>query len=377
MASCALLCPQAQADDDWSHEEWANSAWYLGAGAGASKAKLDEGFIRNTLSAAGATSVLVNSDQRDTGYKLFMGKQFSRHMALEAGWFDLGRFGFDATTVPAASFSGRDRVRGWNLDMLFLAPMSQQVSVYGRLGAAYARSNSEFGGTRIGLIPDPDGSDRKFSPKVGLGLEYKFSEALAMRGEVERYRINSNVRNRRDIDLYSLNLVYKFGRPALRSQASIAPAAMPISETRPAPVEMARAAEPAPAPVPAARPVPVSEKVTFAAEALFDFDKSVVKPDGQAALDDLLLKLQGMNTEVMVTVGHTDSVGTDDYNQKLSLRRAEAVKAYLMSKGIESTRVFTDGKGEADPIVDNKSAENRSKNRRVTVEVVGTRTVSR
>jgi OOP family OmpA-OmpF porin len=76
-------------------------------------------------------------------------------------------------------------------------------------------------------------------------------------------------------------------------------------------------------------------------------------------------------------MGHTDSVGTDDYNQKLSLRRAEAVKAYLMSKGIDSARVFTEGKGEADPVEDNRSAEHRAKNRRVTVEVVGTRTVAR
>jgi OOP family OmpA-OmpF porin len=248
------------------------------------------------------------------------------------------------------------------------------LAIYARVGAAYARSNSEFSGSRIGLLNDPDSSDRKFSPKVGLGLEYKFNEALALRGEVERYRINSAVRNRRDIDLYSLNLVYKFGRPAARSQVSVVPvpAPMPISETRAAPVEIVRAPEP-----PAPRPVAISEKVTFAAEALFDFDKSVVKPEGQTALDDLLVKLQGMNTEVMVTMGHTDSVGTDDYNQKLSLRRAEAVKAYLMSKGIDSARVFTEGKGEADPVEDNRSAEHRAKNRRVTVEVVGTRTVAR
>lgn len=376
MASCALLSPLANAADAWSHPDWANSAWYIGAGVGGSKAKLDESAIADILTRAGATSVLVNSDQRDTGYKLYLGKQFNSNLAFEAGWFDLGRFGFDASAAPIGTLSGRDSVRGWNLDMLLQAPFSQQVSMYGRLGAAYARSNSEFSGSRLGLIVNPNGDDRKFSPKVGLGLEYKFNEVLALRGEVERYRVNSTVRNRRDIDVYSLNLVYKFGQPVTRSQVNLAPAAAPapaplvISETRP--MEVARAPEPPP---PA--PVATSEKVSFAAEALFDFDKSVLKTEGKTALDEFMQKLQGMTTEVIVTVGHTDSVGSDEYNQKLSMRRAEAVKAWLTSKNIDAARVFTEGKGENEPIVDNKSAENRAKNRRVTVEVVGTRTVSR
>ena len=128
-----------------------------------------------------------------------------------------------------------------------------------------------------------------------------------------------------------------------------------------------------PAPAPVAAPAPVSEKVTFAADAFFDFDKSVLKPDGKAKLNDLASKLQGMNLEVIIAVGHTDSVGTDAYNQKLSVRRSEAVKAYLVSKGIEANRVYTEGKGEKQPVADNKSAAGRAKNRRVEIEVVGTR----
>ncbi|MEO8839846.1 MAG: outer membrane protein OmpA [Herbaspirillum sp.] len=137
----------------------------------------------------------------------------------------------------------------------------------------------------------------------------------------------------------------------------------------------APAAAPAPAPV-AAAPVaaaPTSEKVTFAADAFFDFDKSVLKPDGKAKLDDLSSKLQGMNLEVIIAVGHTDSVGTVAYNQKLSVRRANAVKAYLVSKGIEANRVYTEGKGELQPVATNKTAAGRAKNRRVEIEVVGTR----
>ena len=134
-------------------------------------------------------------------------------------------------------------------------------------------------------------------------------------------------------------------------------------------------APPKPAPAPVAAPVivPISEKVSYAADAFFDFDKSVLKPAGKASLDDLSSKLQGMNLEVIIAVGHTDAVGSDTYNQKLSIRRAESVKAYLQSKGVEANRIYTEGKGKKQPVADNKSTDGRAKNRRVEIEVVGTR----
>jgi OOP family OmpA-OmpF porin len=146
-----------------------------------------------------------------------------------------------------------------------------------------------------------------------------------------------------------------------------APAPAPAAA---APAPAAR--PPAPAPAPTPQP-PAATKVTYAADAFFDFDKSVLKPEGKAKLDDLVGKIQGINLEVIIAVGHTDSVGSDAYNQRLSVRRAESVKAYLVSKGIEKNRVYTEGKGEKQPVADNKTAEGRAKNRRVEIEVVGTR----
>lgn len=123
----------------------------------------------------------------------------------------------------------------------------------------------------------------------------------------------------------------------------------------------------------AAAPVPTAEKVTFAADAFFDFDKATLKPDGKAKLDDLASKLNSLNLEVIIAVGHTDSVGSDAYNQKLSIRRAEAVKGYLVNKGVDEKRVYTEGKGEKQPVASNKDAAGRAQNRRVEIEVVGTR----
>jgi OOP family OmpA-OmpF porin len=150
------------------------------------------------------------------------------------------------------------------------------------------------------------------------------------------------------------------------------PAAPPAPVPPPAP-RAAPAPAPAPAPAAVVVPAPTSEKVTFAADAFFDFDKAVLKPEGRAKLDDLVSKMGGLNLEVIIAVGHTDSVGSDTYNQKLSIRRSEAVKSYLVSKGVEKNRVYTEGKGEKQPVADNKTAEGRAKNRRVEIEVVGTR----
>jgi len=119
---------------------------------------------------------------------------------------------------------------------------------------------------------------------------------------------------------------------------------------------------------------PTASKVTYAADAFFDFDKATLKPDGRAKLDDLAAKIKSINLEVVVAVGHTDHTGSHAYNDKLSVRRAEAVKAYLVSKGIDKSRIYTEGKGKRQPIADNKTRVGRAQNRRVEVEVVGTRT---
>ncbi|MDP3280299.1 MAG: OmpA family protein [Nitrosomonas sp.] len=157
--------------------------------------------------------------------------------------------------------------------------------------------------------------------------------------------------------------------------------AMAIPECDP---DLAKKTEVAAAPaVPAAAAATTApEKITFSADALFDFDRATLKPNGIQALNEFVSAIQGIKYDLIIAVGYADRIGSDDYNKKLSVRRAESVKAHLVSKGIEPSHVFVDGKGEANPVTGNSCAgEKKTKalidclapDRRVEIEVAGTK----
>ena len=174
----------------------------------------------------------------------------------------------------------------------------------------------------------------------------------------------------KNVWLLLVALAFAAGCATEPSKPEPKPAPPPAPKPAPAPAPAPAPEKPKPAP---AKPKPVAEKVTFAADVLFDFDKAVIKPEGKSKLDDISNKAKGVNLEVVIAIGHADSIGSDAYNQRLSVRRAESVKAYLVSKGIEANRVYTEGKGEKQPVAENKTADGRAKNRRVEIEVIGTR----
>jgi len=234
----------------------AESGVYGGFNVGRAKADFDEARITRGLLGPGFAATSINDDERDTGYKIFGGYQFNKNFAVEAGYFDLGRFGFTATTVPAGTLSGNLKVRGLNLDAVGILPVTERFSVLARIGMQYAKTRDSFAGTGAVLVANPRPSERDTNYKYGLGLQYDFTPSLGMRVEAERYRINDGIGSRDNIDLFSVGLVYRFGANTPTPVA--APVYRPPVDT-PAPKQVVT---PPPAPAAVTAPPPQREIVT-------------------------------------------------------------------------------------------------------------------
>ena len=374
-ALAVIASPFAAADD---------TGWYGGVSVGQSSAKIDDARITSDVLGRGFATTSINDDDRDTGYKLFGGYRFNKNFALEGGYFDLGRFGFTSTTVPAGTLSGNIKLQGLNLDAVGILPITEKFSAFGRIGVNYAEARDSFSGTGAVNVLNPSPSKRDTNLKLGLGLQYDFTPSLGMRLEAERYRINDAVGNKGDVDLVSLGLVYRFGtatpapapRAAVPAYVAAAPAPEPAAVTPP---------PPAPAPRPAVvAPRPAPTKVAFSADSLFDFAKADVKPAGAQHLDKFAADVKGVDFEVITVIGHTDRIGSHASNMKLSERRAESVKTYLgQSAAIPAGKIAVKGAGETDPVT--KPGECKGEkatkklivclqpDRRVEVEVSGTK----
>lgn len=317
--------------------------WYGGANVGQSRATIDNARITSNLLSGGLTTSGISDRDRSTGFKLYGGYQFNNNFALEGGYFNLGKFGYTATTVPAGSMTGDIKLQGLNLDAVGKLPLTDKLSAIGRVGLNYAQARDTFSGTGAVRVLNASASKSETNYKLGAGLQYDFTESLGMRLEAERYRINDAIGNKGHIDLISVGLVYRFGGKT--------PAPAPVArayEPPPAPAVVA-AAPPPPAPAPA--PAPRTERYVLSATELFGFDSSQLRMP-QPKLDEVASALSN-NRDIsnVVITGYTDRIGSSKYNQKLSERRAVTVKNYLTSKGVDANRLKAEGRGEANPVV--------------------------
>lgn len=325
--------------------------FYGGASIGQSRARIDEARIAASLQNLGLTTTAITRENSDTGYKAFLGYQMTPWWALEASYFRLGRFSFQSTTAPAGTLNGNIRLDGLALDLVGTLPLSEQFALIGRVGAQNARARDSFAGTGAVVVTNPNPQERKVNLKYGGGLQWDVAHSFLLRAEGERYHVNDAVGNRGSVNLVSLSVVIPFGHaPAPAPRTRAAPAYVEPTPAPP-PVVMAPPAPPPPAPPPAP---PAVRKISFSADSLFTFDRAEIRPEGRAALDPLAREVTGSNAgarfEVIEVTGHTDRLGTEAYNQRLSTRRAEAVKAYLVTAGIEASRIAATGKGETQPI---------------------------
>jgi OmpA-OmpF porin, OOP family len=344
---------------------------YIGVGAGRSWANVDDEAVGTTLLPAGSVTI---RDETDWGFKLFGGYQFTRHLALEGGYFNLGEFGFSSTVVPTGTLNGEAKLHGLNLDLVGTWPFSNRWSAIGRVGAHYTDTRDTFTGTGSVVVFDREPEKREFNYKIGAGVQYSLDPVL-LRLEGERYRVSDALSNHGDINTLMLSVVYPFGRPTPRPvEVAHVPPAPPVI-VEPAPVVVA---PPPPPPPPAPR-----RRVSFSADSLFAFNKSEIQPAGKADLEKFAQELKGTRFEVITVEGHTDRLGSPLYNEKLSVQRAEIVKAYLVDAGIDGAKVTAVGKGESTPVtkLDDCKGEKRTPqlivclqpDRRVEVEVDGTR----
>ncbi|MDA3946014.1 MAG: OmpA family protein [Helicobacteraceae bacterium] len=276
------------------------------------------------------------------------GYLFNEFLAVEAGYVNLGQFTYKATSTTTTT-NGSYKLQGANADVLAHLPLFfDGFSLTARGGLLYAHLKEEYSNT---------GSYTKngLGFKYGLGAQYDFSPAWGLRGELENYHLEESFAGGADMQLFSIGVVYRFG---VKEEVIPEPEPIVIIKEVQIPAES----------IVITTPPPPAERIVLASDALFDFDQAKLLQQGQAALKKLAQNIT--ENDRLIITGHTDNVGTEEYNLKLSDKRANAVKDYLVLQGISSEQIETEAKGESEPVADNDTDEGRTANRRVEIIII-------
>ena len=352
----ALAAPLATAAD---------SGWYGGLSLGRSNVSIDDARITSELLGAGFTANSISNDDADLGWKILGGHKFNRNFAVEGGYFNLGEFGYTATTTPAGRLTGTMKVQGFNLDAVGILPISEKFSALGRLGLTYIEAKDTFSSTGAIVVTNPNPEKSEANWKVGAGVQYDVTPKLGLRAEWERYAVNDAVGNDGHVDLLSVGLVYTFGRAEKPAPKAETPPPAAVAPVAAAPV----AAKPAPAPKPVLVIVPIvakTEQYCSSLDIQFEINQKTVQREAEEKIDKVGIFMRKYPNTTAVIEGHSDEVGTTAANMKLSEQRAAGVVTYLVDRsGISRNRLKSVGYGETRPIADNTTEAGKRLNRRI------------
>ena len=345
------------------------------------------------------TSTSDKFSDTSTTYSFFVGYQIWRWLAVEAGWMDLGSTDVETnatytyTVVPpifpppptGGSYRARSQFEstGWALSALPMLPIGEAWNLYGRLGYYMGDNNltGSFQGqdTRAGVavgspyVAKLNESDSSGVFLWGLGASYTFDERVSLRLEYDNIADVAEVgNNKSDVERFTVGLVYRFGHT---EEAVPVVAAAPVAVAAAEPEKcsdqdgdgVCDADDKCPNTPAGDRVGPFGCSCDVVIRTNFAFDSAVLTAEDKATLDAAAARLKELQFVEGTATGHTDNIGTAEYNQKLSERRAQAVVDYLASKGVYPGRIKPIGMGLTKPIADNATEEGRAQNRRVTI----------
>jgi OOP family OmpA-OmpF porin len=353
---------------------------YIGANLGYGYGRVSESTVKKEACDDDPSCVAsgYSEDDHSLGLKVFGGYRINRYLGLEGGYFNLGELGFDVETNTGEIYSGRETMQGVNVDAVAQIPLLGRLNVFGRLGGLYALLEQQYeysGGPLIvdGALKDLNTEQWGVGLKYGAGVSYDVTPAFSVRAEFEGYHMDEpDSKTGLDLYLASVGVVYRFGPSEPERAEKPEPIVIEkviVKEVPSEPIVIEKVV---------IREVPVpsepyliegaAKRVVLAADSLFDFDKATLKIEGKAALSDLAGKLR--KEDRLVVTGHTDQIGSDAYNLRLSRRRANAVKKQLMALGLASNQIETRAKGEREPVASNATDQGRAANRRVEIKIM-------
>lgn len=343
---CALACSVS------SQSLAEESRWYMGGNVGQSLAEIDKDEVNVALLRNGFTGTsAIDGDEHDVGYKIFGGYQFNPNYSIEAGYFDLGEFGYTATTLPPGTVTAELEAKGFNIDLVGSYEFTEKLEIFARVGAHYTKTDVDFTDSGLAHVLIPHQDEHEVNYKFGLGFQYALSPSWDVRLEAERYRINDAVGNDGDIDVASIGLVYRFGQKPARA------AYVPPKVIEPTPTAVAA-------------PVIETEEYCTILDLEFAINEAGIQLEGMEKIGVLGTFMKKYPKTTAVIQGHTDDVGRAEDNQKLSVKRAQSV-VDIMVKGysIAPSRLSAVGYGASRPMYSNATQEGMRANRRVNAVI--------